>query len=607
MHVYNTSSLNHVRIDGPAGINRNLNFSTSGSTRWNIYANSTAESGSDSGSNLTIAKYTDAGVYNGVAMFIERSSGSVGIGTSDPYAGLHVNKFYSWSSLSDSQKEKSISGDISAWFESGNDLTSERAVYRFGSDSYTTAGSEYVTLQMMPNNGDRSKNLGHYIESYKSQQPNSDTTNHLAFGSVVRGASLGAAATQSEAMRIDSSGRVGIGTGSPSSALHVQGSTNTATFESTTSSAFVTVANSGGSASISTSGNDLFLITPSGSGGDISFRPNSSEAMRIGSSGVLSVANTTTAYGLRVTSSLTGMSYTPTDYLTVAADNGPCFYGNRTGSNGDIMVFNKDGSTVGSIGTAGGSSYIAGIAATGGIGFASSGGQPFINPVTNTGANNDNAINLGHPTSRFENLYLSGDVFVNKTTKTAAGSGIVLDGDGFAYFVRDGAVQILLGNDDTGGTSQEAIRFVRASSDVGSIDTTSTSTAYNTSSDYRLKTDAQPMTGASARVQALNPVNFEWIANGTRVDGFLAHEAQEVVPEAVTGTKDAMRDEEYEVTPAVLNDEGSVVTEAVMGTRSVPDYQGIDQSKLVPLLTAALQEALTKIDALETRITALEG
>ena len=115
------------------------------------------------------------------------------------------------------------------------------------------------------------------------------------------------------------------------------------------------------------------------------------------------------------------------------------------------------------------------------------------------------------------------------------------------------------------------------------------------------------MTGASARVQALNPVNFEWIADGTRVDGFLAHEAQEVVPEAVSGTKDAMRDEEYEVTPAVLDDDGNVVTEAVMGTRSVPDYQGIDQSKLVPLLTAALQEALTKIDALETRITALEG
>ena len=163
-------------------------------------------------------------------------------------------------------------------------------------------------------------------------------------------------------------------------------------------------------------------------------------------------------------------------------------------------------------------------------------------------------------------------------------------------------------------------------SNVGQIIINASSTSYNTSSDYRLKTDAQPMTGASARVQALNPVNFEWIADGTRVDGFLAHEAQEVVPEAVNGTKDAMRDEQYEVTPAVyedvvipavLDEEGNeleaerteqrLVSEAVVGTRSVPDYQGIDQSKLVPLLTAALQEALTEIAGLKARVTALEA
>ena len=166
----------------------------------------------------------------------------------------------------------------------------------------------------------------------------------------------------------------------------------------------------------------------------------------------------------------------------------------------------------------------------------------------------------------------------------------------------------------------------RAGSQVGSISVTASATAYNTSSDYRLKTDAQPMSGASDRVLALKPVNFEWISTGTRVDGFLAHEAQEIVPEAVHGTKDAMRDEEYEVTAAVyediiiaavLDEEGNeleaerteqrLVTEAVMGTRSVPDMQGIDQSKLVPLLTAALQEALTEISALKARVTALES
>ena len=180
---------------------------------------------------------------------------------------------------------------------------------------------------------------------------------------------------------------------------------------------------------------------------------------------------------------------------------------------------------------------------------------------------------------------------------------------------------------------------------VGSIQASGSATNFNTSSDYRLKTDAQPMTGASARVLALKPVNFEWISDGSRTDGFLAHEAQAVVPEAVTGTKDAMMDEEYQVsaatgdiytpaTDAYVDEDGNDVdavnqtihsanaekpetfadgqkwretTAAVMGTRSVPDTQGIDQSKLVPLLVASLQEALTEIAALKVRITALEG
>ena len=103
-------------------------------------------------------------------------------------------------------------------------------------------------------------------------------------------------------------------------------------------------------------------------------------------------------------------------------------------------------------------------------------------------------------------------------------------------------------------------------------------------------------------------MRFNFIADAdTTVDGFLAHEVQTVVPEAITGTHDGMRDEEYEVTPAVLDDDGNEVTPAVMGTRSVPDYQGIDQSKLVPLLTKALIEAVEKIEQLETRIAALEA
>jgi hypothetical protein len=143
----------------------------------------------------------------------------------------------------------------------------------------------------------------------------------------------------------------------------------------------------------------------------------------------------------------------------------------------------------------------------------------------------------------------------------------------------------------------------------GSVTYTSTGTAFNTTSDYRVKENVVDLTGASARVNQLDVKRFNFIDDETNtlIDGFLAHEVATVVPEAIHGTKDAMRDEEYEVTPAVLDDDGNVTTEAVMGTRSVPDYQGIDQSKLVPLLTAALQEALTEIASLKTRVEALEA
>ena len=109
------------------------------------------------------------------------------------------------------------------------------------------------------------------------------------------------------------------------------------------------------------------------------------------------------------------------------------------------------------------------------------------------------------------------------------------------------------------------------------------------------------MSGATERLKQLKPSRFNFIADAdTTVDGFLAHEVQEIVPEAIAGEKDAMIDEEYEVTPAVLDDDGNVVTEALMGTRSVPDYQGIDHSKLVPLLVATIQELEARIAALES-------
>jgi hypothetical protein len=165
---------------------------------------------------------------------------------------------------------------------------------------------------------------------------------------------------------------------------------------------------------------------------------------------------------------------------------------------------------------------------------------------------------------------------------------------------------IISSKEASGTASSNHFLFQNTNGTVGSVTTSGSSTAYNTSSDYRLKENVALMSGSIDRIKQLKPSTWSWKLDGSHGEGFIAHEAQTVVPEAVTGTKDAMRTEEYEVTPAVLDDD-SVVTEAVMGTREVPDYQGIDQSKLVPLLTAALQEAITKIEDLETRIQALEA
>jgi len=376
---------------------------------------------------------------------------------------------------------------------------------------------------------------------------------------------------------------LGIGTSSPSSQLDILGSSSRIRLDGSSAAFQILSRNTSDSAT-----NPIIFDADT-----YTFNRAGSTQAVIDSSGNLLVGTTTT--DLHTTSTETGSRVG--DGLTMiargglGAGTGAVGYFNRLSTDGDIIDLRKDGSTVGSIGAHSTQTYIG----TGDTGLYFNAGNDSVDPYnTSTPVARSDAISLGAASRRFKDLYLSGSVF---SGATSGGAKVVAQAiaTGTTYSASWPA---------TGGT---ALYMQVNSSAVGSITTTTSATAYNTSSDYRLKTDVQPMTGASARVQALNPVNFEWIADGTRVDGFLAHEAQTVVPEAVTGTKDAMRDEEYEVTPAVLDDDGNVVTPAVMGTRSVPDYQGIDQSKLVPLLTAALQEALTKIDALEARITTLEG
>ncbi len=171
---------------------------------------------------------------------------------------------------------------------------------------------------------------------------------------------------------------------------------------------------------------------------------------------------------------------------------------------------------------------------------------------------------------------------------------------GIDMYAVNGIGQLKIGKTYSGST--HAVIFKYNNTTVGTIGYTNSSTSYNTSSDYRLKENVTPMSGSIDRLKQLKPSRFNFISDAdTTVDGFLAHEAGEVVPEAISGTKDAMKTEEYEVTPEVKDDDGNVTSEAVMGEHEVPDMQGIDQSKLVPLLVGAIQELTARLEALENK------
>ena len=147
-------------------------------------------------------------------------------------------------------------------------------------------------------------------------------------------------------------------------------------------------------------------------------------------------------------------------------------------------------------------------------------------------------------------------------------------------------------NDSTSGTYIRFWQTVGGAHQIGSISHGTSSTSYNTSSDYRLKENVVPISDGITRLKTLKPSRFNFKnETGKTLDGFLAHEVT-AVPEAITGTKD----------------EVSETDEPQLGyKKGDPIYQGIDQSKLVPLLTAALQEAVAKIEVLETKVSVLEA
>lgn len=217
-------------------------------------------------------------------------------------------------------------------------------------------------------------------------------------------------------------------------------------------------------------------------------------------------------------------------------------------------------------------------------------------------------VGIGLVPSGTEKLQVSGQIKASQDGSASAPAFVLNDGDTGLFrpsnncigFTTEGSEKVRIDNGGklcvarTSGGGNVNVQaasnnffielYNQSGSSVGSITTNGSSTSYNTSSDYRLKENVADMTGAIDRVKALAPKRFNFIADAdTTVDGFLAHEAQTVVPEAISGTHNE------------VDEDGNAV------------MQGIDQSKLVPLLTGALKEAIAKIETLETKVAALEA
>jgi hypothetical protein len=179
----------------------------------------------------------------------------------------------------------------------------------------------------------------------------------------------------------------------------------------------------------------------------------------------------------------------------------------------------------------------------------------------------------GSEKARFDS---SGNLLVATTNSTPGNgsgnnvSGFAVNTNGTTWASRSGFEALSVNRVDTTGG---VLRTASAGNQVGGISVTSSATAFNTSSDYRLKDSIALMTNALDKVAALKPVTYKWKRDGSDGEGFVAHELAEVCPHAVTGTKDAV------------------------DANGNPQYQGIDTSFLVATLTAAIQELKAEFDA----------
>jgi hypothetical protein len=422
------------------------------------------------------------------------------------------------------------------------------------------------------------------VEAYKENATAGNYSGAMVFRTRTNGD-----ATMYERLRITSGGLVGIGTTSPDQSLVANGGLSVigaGNFTGTNPSGIYLSYDSGnlgtiGARSIGTASSLVFKYSTTGS---------FAEGMRIDTSGRLLVGTSSARDNFFNAASGNAWQFQVegTDYKNSCAS-----FTSNTTSTGDgphLILARSRGPAVGSNAIV---SSASGGDSLGLISFQGADGSKFVQGakiealVDGTPGANDmpgrlvfstTADGAASPTERMR-IKSTGDVVIVASSPATPTPDVETTG-----FYSDSNYSAILQFRTSLTTNKSHVIFRNGNGQVGTISTNASATSYATSSDYRLKENVEPITGATARLQKLKPSRFNFIVDpGHTVDGFIAHEAQAVVPEAITGTKDA------------VDDDGN------------PIYQGIDQSKLVPLLTAALQEAIAKIEALETRLSALEG
>jgi len=389
-----------------------------------------------------------------------------------------------------------------------------------------------------------------------------------------------------ERMRIDSAGNIGIGTASPSQKLEVYAASGTLQIQSVVRNdntgsgvaaiGFNVAGSAGGEATSTKAGIGLVRTNAFGVGSLCFYNANTASAnnfttaderMRIDQSGNMGIGTNSPSYRLDIVgagSPANGIVRSSSNFTNSATKYGYYTVGHYTNATAPFgFIQGESNSTENNVHIGGGAGEV--TAATR-IDFY-------------TAANNTTVT--GTERMRID----SGGTWMLNTTDIDAFISSSTSQTGFSFRPGLGARLSLINDFYINRSNGDGgiFNFRRNGTTVGSVSVSSGATAYTTSSDYRLKQDITPMTGALTKVSLLKPVTYKWKSDDSDGEGFIAHELAEVCPNAVIGVKDAVDE----------NDK--------------PVYQGIDSSFLIATLTAAIQELKVIVDAQAVEIAALKA